>query len=158
MQGKGHCEVLPGLRVRKDDGVLTWDGRIEEKDALCGALALVKNLTVRVVYDGRDSLILVTTKNVVCTLDLGWLLVVDLLKEGLGRGLLHNHIHHVFGHEVMHMLTPNAVDVLVTQVAICVLVRRARLLNRVVPHNILIEILGHHLVAVLRRLILAHLS
>ena len=117
VQGKRHCEVLPRYRVRKDDGVLTWNGRIEEEDTLGRALALVKNLTVRVIYDARDSLILVATKNVVGTLDLSWLLVADVLEEGLSRRLFHNHIHHVLGHEVVHMLAPNAVDVLIRQVS-----------------------------------------
>ena len=56
------------------------------------------------------------------------------------------------------MLAPNTIDVLVSQVAIQVLLRRVRLLDLIVAQNALIELLGHHLFTITRCLLPTHLS
>ena len=79
--------------------------------------------------------------------------MVDSLEEGFRRSFLDYHIRHVLWNEVMHMLTPDFIDLLFGQLTVLVLSdilsRRWRLLNINVCENFLAVLLGHQLFSVL---------
>ena len=110
MQSQSDSQVLSTSFIAEDNGVLSWACGFKDENTLVGASALVDYVHARVVYDTIYCFALGVSKHVVCSLDRSWDLVVDLLEEGLGRRFLHYHRRHVLRDEVMHMLTPDFID------------------------------------------------
>ena len=69
VQGQRDSQILLRLHIREDYCVLTGHRCVEKKDTLGGTLALVKDLTIRVIDNARDGLLWIAPENIVGTFD-----------------------------------------------------------------------------------------
>ena len=73
-------------------------------------------ITIWVIDEAVDGLVDIATKNVIGTFDSGRCLVSDVVEERFSFAILNDHISHVFGNEIVHVLAPESVDIIITHV------------------------------------------
>ena len=94
-------------------------------------------ITIWVVDEAVDGLVDIATKDVIGTFDSGRCLVSDVVEERFSFTILNDHISHVFGNEIVHVLAPEPVDIIITHVPGLSSVKSVRFFELTIPHYLL---------------------